>query len=404
MFEEANNPEESENFYNLSTDYFSLTNSSCQIAVDTITNLDGSISHPSKYRATEGAPLYYAFSGTEGLCRTTQQGSVRVRNLLGVLLSIPSEMSALLAFFTENGFLFPLDSESFEEIDNHALLEILNHMKATVSLMSELELPQPHTEKLLFLTLYLLLSEPVSIKLSKQPAGYSSCHHPVIELIKDSSRIPERVRSEYDDTDYYEVKDMIYGRVFISDEEVYGITNGFSDADPNWIYTNELYKEVCWAYIHGTHLPKQHRLIIDFLFNFMRRVGVIDGVTYAGGIEINNEPAMDKFGEEMENALNAVARIVLREEINQNIRGIRPRFSVTNMEPSWIADSLLSALYFSIFYMKPGSEIYRQCANPSCNKRFPVKTTNSRKIYCCDACRNATAQRNHRFRLKNAQK
>jgi hypothetical protein len=132
----------------------------------------------------------------------------------------------------------------------------------------------------------------------------------------------------------------------------------------------------------------------------MKNVGVINKVSFENNIEFYANPAYNKFDEQLKQSLIIVAKIVLNEEINSNLSGIVPRFIASKMEPSWKAENLLSALYFSIFYMKPGSEIYRECANPACHNHFLVKTSNSRKIYCCVNCRNATSQRNHRKKIK----
>ena len=48
------------------------------------------------------------------------------------------------------------------------------------------------------------------------------------------------------------------------------------------------------------------------------------------------------------------ATIVLSAEINYNIKGVHPRYSTLDLKPVWKLDNLIQALYFSIFYMKPG--------------------------------------------------
>ena len=84
--------------------------------------------------------------------------------------------------------------------------------------------------------------------------------------------------------------------------------------------------------------------------------------------------------------------------VDDNLSGISPRYSVLKMGPTWRVQNLISALYFSVFYLRPGTDVYRKCANPACNNRFVVKIANGRKKYCCANCRNATARRNHQKR------
>lgn len=52
-----------------------------------------------------------------------------------------------------------------------------------------------------------------------------------------------------------------------------------------------------------------------------------------------------------------VAKIIIGEELEANLIGIRPQYDIT-MGPSWKVDTLLSALYF-LFNLKPGFETYR---------------------------------------------
>ena len=163
-----------------------------------------------------------------------------------------------------------------------------------------------------------------------------------------------------------------------------------------------LYRQVTIAYKNNNIQSRNLRLMIEFLFHYMHSVGVIKAVTFEGGIEYYGSPDFSKFDSQLKKVAVLIARLVLSGEINHNTRSIKPFYNPNSLEPSWKAPSLLSALYFSIFYMKPGSEIYRKCANPSCHKYFLVKTSNSRKKYCCDNCRNANNQRSHRIKVQKS--
>ena len=105
----------------------------------------------------------------------------------------------------------------------------------------------------------------------------------------------------------------------------------------------------------------------------------------------------------MKDALVRIARIVVSEEINHYISSIHPAIDPETLEPEWKLDSLLEAIYFSVFYMKPGVEIYKECQNPSCKREvyFLVNATATNKKYCCPACANAAAQRRARERKMN---
>ena len=131
----------------------------------------------------------------------------------------------------------------------------------------------------------------------------------------------------------------------------------------------------------------------------MNTNGVVKNVTFDSGIEFYGNSSSN-LDEHMKKALLLIAKYVLAQEINHHVSRMKPIYNPITLEPSWKAPNLLTALYFSLFYMKPKSEIYRKCANPSCTNFFLVKTSNSRKKYCCGACRNASNQRDYRFRQK----
>lgn len=101
------------------------------------------------------------------------------------------------------------------------------------------------------------------------------------------------------------------------------------------------------------------------------------------------------LSDELKNVMLKVAEIVISDEINGNISGIHPSYTYGSLTPSWKLSTFLEALYFSIFYMQPGVEIYKECENPNCkrDKYFLVKTTKQNKKYCCSECDNAAAQR-----------
>lgn len=394
---------ESENFFNVGNDFFSLKGYRCFCGVDIINIAPNKVEKRLKIQAAKDSEIHYAFSGTNGLCRTTPMGSVCANNLLGELISLPNnDIDSLMKFFENNGFLFPLKDDEYEEVDVFSLTEVVNHIKATVLLMSELAEPQTKYDKILYLTLYLLLSQQVTFSISSLSRPYSTCRHGFIKVLEKASSLPEiDGRKEALESDSYSVVDTVYRpRYALSIDEYQDIISGSSLEKQIPGMGDSRFKDIVYLYRNAPNEASACRTTIDFLFHLMKGVGVVDSVSYENGIEFYAEPKMDSFDDKMKHSLISVAKIVLNEEINSNLSGIQPRFNVGKMEPSWRAANLLSALYFSIFYMRPGSEIYRECANPACHNRFLVKTTNSRKKYCCGGCRNATAQRNHRKKVK----
>ena len=106
------------------------------------------------------------------------------------------------------------------------------------------------------------------------------------------------------------------------------------------------------------------------------------------------------FSDNIKLALVRIARIVVAEEINHNSQGIHPKYDGSKLTATWQVDTLIQAIYFSIFYMKAGVEIYKECENPNCkrDKYFLVKTTRGNKRYCCEQCRGAASSQRHRNR------
>lgn len=68
---------------------------------------------------------------------------------------------------------------------------------------------------------------------------------------------------------------------------------------------------------------------------------------------------LSSLSENMKSTIVEIARFVLGEEINANLTGIDTEYKSQTMAPSWKVDSLLIAIYFSIFYLTPDLKLYR---------------------------------------------
>ena len=96
---------ENEKFFNLGNDYFSLNGYRCFTGVDVVNLSPGEMRHTLKIQSDEQNELHYAFSGSNGLCRTTPMGSVRKENLLSALISLPNEVDSIRSFLGKRFFL-----------------------------------------------------------------------------------------------------------------------------------------------------------------------------------------------------------------------------------------------------------------------------------------------------------
>lgn len=146
------------------------------------------------------------------------------------------------------------------------------------------------------------------------------------------------------------------------------------------------------------------RNIIDFLFHLNNEVTKIDSIYSNGVIKLKDDSSiksLDKFTENYKDFLPQITRQVIKEEFDFALYSIHPTYNLDTMSPRWEIPDLFTALYFSLFYMRPEYEIYRQCANPNYTRLFKVKTTNSRQLYHSPACQNAAAQMRHRLKSKS---
>jgi len=370
----------------------------CQEDIHHISPLDNPL-RTIKISSISTKPISFAFASKDGLLRLNSNGSIAERNILGLLISISdSDISKLYDFFSNNGFLFPVSSDSYESMDLNSVQELIKHIRATVELMSALGAVRKNYSEILQLCLYLIMSEPVSIRLSNGDT-YVTCSHPFREKILNAAYpdTKERLR-EAADGEFYHVADTIYPPIFNFSTDDYAdiMSNTYTAAgSDNWFFMN-----IVNMYCLGTQEDANTRLLCDFLFHYEYEVGIIRNFEYRKSPEHYANPISENFTDQLKKQLLTIAKIVISEEINSNLSGIHPQYNVETMAPTWKVDSLLSAIYFSIFYMKPELELYRQCANPNCRRYFLVRSTSTRNKYCSPECCNRMSQSMYRKRKR----
>ena len=79
-----------ENFFNLGTDYFSFIGQNCHFEI--LRNDDTHINSKNvlMISSDNDTKKYFSFSGNDGLCLTTEFGSILQKNVLEKFLSLPS--------------------------------------------------------------------------------------------------------------------------------------------------------------------------------------------------------------------------------------------------------------------------------------------------------------------------
>ncbi|WMJ89297.1 hypothetical protein [Anaerocolumna sp. MB42-C2] len=378
---------------------FEYENCTCVCQKETVYTTPGQPPHYNlKLFSVPEEVIHFSYAPQKGLNQSGNAGGVISENILGQLLAVPiGDVDAIIAFFEKYGFLFPISSEQYEAIDDNALLEIVNRIKATVMLMSTIAGKRDY-KKMLICATYLLFTEPVHLTMST--GEYDSNNHLFTKLIREYNIMPDTNRNqELYDNECIAIKDTIvngYNKVYIDELAGMVMSDGISGltGSRDWHFKN-----LFALYTNYPSSDDKLRTIIDFYYHYETKVGVFKDVE-VNRILYHTEPKRDKFTDTMKDSLLKIAEIVISEEINANLKGISPQFSAKTLAPSWKLNSLLEALYFSIFYMKPGVELYKECENPNCQhqKYFLINATVTNKKYCCPACANAAAQRRSRQR------
>ena len=222
-------------------------------------------------------------------------------------------------------------------------------------------------------------------------------------LVKASALSLSRERQEESfNKDTYTVSDTISAPSYELDINEYNdIVSGTSINGT--ILITPFYKQIAQLYCNYNGSPIE-RKIIDFLFHLHHDYGQLQTCDMINGFSLYPSADLSTMSEEMKFSILEIARHILGEEINANLSGIFPKYDTKTMSPSWKVDSLLSASYFSIFYLKPDLELYRQCANPRCQRYFLVKTTSTRTKYCCTECCNRVTQDRYRKKKREQNK
>lgn len=202
------------------------------------------------------------------------------------LMSLPdNDIQAMVCFFETIGSFFKVGDANLESLYLEDVIEIINRLKATVAFMNKIESPEIDYERMISLTLYLHLSQQISIELSTLPWLYVSYKHFLSNEIDKASQLTEiDGQQEAFQKDTYTIRDSIYGSYELDIEEYNDVVseNIYENRYPG--YLDMRYKAIVYLYRNGANLSKNRRYVIDFLFHFMRDIGVIGGVSFEKGM------------------------------------------------------------------------------------------------------------------------
>ena len=336
-----------------------------------------------KLQAMPEHQITFGYAAKDGLIRIAPNGTIEERNILGTLMSLADKpTNKLAAFLKDNGFLFPVSTDHYEEIDEETLYGLIDRIRMTVELMTAANEIRKDYKKICDLTIGLLFAADQAIATSAMKETYNSCHHSYTDIIQNppTTLSYQREQEEFEGN-YFQINDSVYESYNLSITDYNNIMGGYTTVPG---YQNRFYQNLT-AMLVNYEIQDMNKKISDFLFHFL--------------YDMSGDSSAE-FSEEMKRVLIEIAKFVIGEEINANLDGIHPVYNTDTMAPSWKVDSLLCAAYFSAFYLKPNLELYRPCDNPRCGRYFLVKTTSTRNRFCSQECCNRVTQDRYRKRKR----
>lgn len=368
----------------------------CRCAKDTVnTSPDEAPTVTLKLCPYTNKHLLFSYAPNDGLNMTGIAGGLHEKNILGKLLALPQkDINKHIEFIEKYGFFYPLPENEYTAVAASDLIDIINRIKSTIRLYSCIN--KKDYKGVLTHVVYLLFSPVTELQIGDDV--FSTCSHSFKHLLDSWNLFPDLSREpEVAANGTYSVDDAFLGKKNAVDIGFYnavrsGSNTGLQGSKDPW------FKNLMAMYIGCNDADKETRFLIDFFYHLQTEVSVIKEVHY-GDFESYTTFNENALNDSFKNALLKIARIVVAEEINHNIRGIHPKYNGGNLTATWQVDTLIEALYFSIFYMRNG-EMYKECENPNCKRDrfFLVEATRTNKHYCCEQCRNAAGAQRYRNR------
>lgn len=388
-----------ENF--LTSNVFIFSSFACECAIEEKYLNPGE--EPKEYVkviADKSRPINFAFGSKVGLVRLNEDGSIADSNILGKLLDIDnSSIQNYFDFFNRNGFLLPISKSKYDTIGITELKLIVDRLHATLELISTItDMSRTSYEKIIRMIFYHLFSPIVSVETMDSKYTYISSRHQYNKFVDEhkNAKRDERLNDTFNNAEFTFV-DTFSGITLDADFVTAVLDGVLTDS----IFENQLFKDVFTTYcMPRDEILKNMLIINDFIFHYLYKVGLVEHVdlekTYYVGDFVNKE----NFTPAMKAKATEIAKFIIKEEIETTLRRVRPSYNISKLEPAWKIDSLLSALYFGLFYMRPNMETYRRCANPKCGEFFLVPVSSQKKKYCCTACMNREMAARKRARDK----
>lgn len=333
----------------------------------------------------------------------------------------------LFTFIKNYGFFFPITDDEY--IEYGKMICLIERFSILVDLIHEISLNldnDNYYQTILALVLKLLLSKPVEIKL--QNYTYRSCVHNYYDLINgpyhlktDSSRLGSwGTNSDDDKYGSYETKisndelNEIFEECFpeISEKENEEAENSKESEEKSDLekikadlnindvnHVGSLYYQNNALFFNFENLKNNvdDLKIIVFMKLYFEQVGIVKGciekvadienVTencaadkrIVTQLEYVGKPDLKKFTPKMKEALIIIAKKVICDEIEHNIKNIRPSFDLEK-GLSLRVNTLLEAMYYSLLLNYKQGQGYRRCTR--CYEYFLMSLTDNKRKNC----------------------
>lgn len=373
-----------ENFFENNA-LFKFETYSCDMVTDVIhTSPNEEPSYNYKISANSLKPITLAYAPKQGLVRINKTtGSIEESNILGRFISLCDKSEKeLIKFMNENGFIFPVEIDSYETIKKEELLNILSRLKLTVELMSGISSIKKDYHKIVSTIISLLFYKTIEFKTDSMQETYKTHHYAYIDLLNSTggTLLNKRNKQAFNSNVYTIEEDTIFPNYELN----------IADYNDCISETNlDVFKKIMHLYVNSDFENIIERKITDVLFHSLEQSKNLNNF-------IAGKNNLKGISNEFQNVIIEVSKYIIGEEINSNLKGIYPVYNTNKMIPSWKISDLLSSLYFSIFYLNSELELYRQCANPRCSTWFLVRTTTTKKKYCSQECCNRVTQDKYR--------
>lgn len=388
---------------------FTYTNRKCDCLLDTRHNDDGTEFFELKVRSNNDS-VDFAYNRDGLVCCN--------KNALVDLLSLKDDdVEEVKKYFANYGFLFQITSKTYTSFMYEDIIFVIRRIKYTISILSMLCSEKYNYSQLLFMVSYLLFK---SIQIDSY---YNSPVTPVKNRVENPFSVSEIPYEKGDpDTVVMEVKKTVNvvsdnGKFIFQEGEceephpAFLVPDKFAKSQKTELYYDEyeecLSKSESVSYhnamiylFRNFHVEGSvWREFIEFYFHVQHDVAPITK------FDVNKMELFDDMSTKIapffknklfQEGLKDIAQATVKFELDEMLKGITPKYDIQNKSPSWEIDSLVTALYFSIFYHNFDASIYKRCHRDNCWRFFEVSATNSKRKYCSPECQNADSQKRHR--------